>query len=511
MTSAISDDAALTLPQDDCCFENYAYVNTLYSAYVRGLTLSTPVVAGAYIGCESEHEAVLTRVLSRSLTTMATPPELTTEVKDSIGLCRSLLVKALMGCDFDDSDREENVGLDAIVDVAEDLLATSVRRGFSTAQTQQLLLLFQQTFQDIVNLKVQASDAAAEEAELEGRVAKRLTKRIQALTTISKKFVAERVTKIETVVEEIVDPMLVAALEAKKDPKGNKKQLQAIDDAIRCLPKMKVEKKVPMEVTELVEIVIHPIFSFADCAVILNIITSSLFTHWRLFRVLGTEPREVNEVTIRVRHHDIFPQLMPPLTSAMTEAEYLCFIARVALCDAAESAVQQSFRDIYENPLAALHQEKAAVAEWFAEQQRIAEHVDLENQLSPIEYKRTVAVLANRAAKKVTKSYVPRPPVSTTTAGSGSPLVPQATPGAADSSHPTPSGARPDSITSSVTIASSSPTAGASPTAAASEMVLFSIDDIEARIQKLVEVAGGGAGGGPAAAAPVAAAAAKKK
>ena len=65
---------------------------------------------------------------------------------------------------------------------------------------------------------------------------------------------------------EDIKARMKAALEAKKDPKGNKKQLQAIEDAIRTLPKTKIEKKIPMEVMEVVDIVIPAAFSLVDCA-----------------------------------------------------------------------------------------------------------------------------------------------------------------------------------------------------------------------------------------------------
>jgi hypothetical protein len=523
MTSALPDESAITIQQEDACFENYAYVNTIYQAYIRGLPFAPHVVPGIFTGCQTAKEVVLDRILSRPLSVIANR-------SSPLALSRCLLVRALMGCDFELDDLDgtalthedagssisrtgsggevssENVGLDAIVDIAEDLLALSVRRGFSVSQVQELLLLFQQTFQDVVGVNVSPSDTAAEEAELEGRVAKRLTNRIIALTSVSRKLVAEKVVKIETIVEEVVDATLVAALEAKKDPKGNKKQLQAIEDAIRTLPKMKVEKKVPVEVMEVVEVDIPPAFSLPDCALILDLITSSLFVHWRLFRQLGLEPRLVSEKIIVVRQKDVFPALLPALATAMTESEFVHFTAREGLVSAAEEQLRLTFSELFEKPMASLCEKKREMEGHVEQLKRQAEAADIENQLSAEEYRKAVEVLTNRATKKVAHSYVPKPPAATGPAAAvttSSNTPPSATPGVSPAVAATPGAASNPPSPASVRCDTSSDSSGKA------GLVLFSLEDVSSRLQKLSDVLSTSSAAGGS--SPAAAGGGKKK
>lgn len=301
-------------------------------------------------------------------------------------------------------DFENDLSNSVLVDLVVDSLALSVRRSFSVLQTQHLLLLVTRTHADVVGIREGPSDSEGvpcNEDELEGVAARRLTKRLIELTAKVPTSCVEQRTVLETSLEERVDPVALATLEAKRDPKANKKQQAVFDEQMRNLPRVRVEVQVPKEIEVEVLVDIGPIFSYDDAACVCNHISETLFVHWRLYRYCKTQPRDEQPQHVDVEVRDAPPFSIPALATALHEADFYALQARRQVWNDARNSISMAFQQLYLDPITKLRLSADAKINSYLERSKRDEIVDRDAALPVEEFEKTVDVLRRRIAKKV--------------------------------------------------------------------------------------------------------------
>lgn len=304
-----------------------------------------------------------------------------------------------------DSDLQNAVVVDLIVDA----LALAVRRSFSSLQVQQLLLLVVRTHADIVGIRFEAEGderIPVNEDALEGVVARRLTRRMIELTSKVATPCVEKRNIMETIYEERVDPAALAALEAKRDPKANKKQQTAFEDQMRNLPKAVVEIQVPKEIEVEVMVDIGPIFSYDDASIICNHLSESQLMHWRLFRYCKTQPREEDVLYVDVELRDAPPFTIPPLSSALPEADFRALEARRNVWNCADESIARSFHELFLVPVSELHASAQTILRHYVDATERSDVADRDAALPLDEFEKTVDVLRRRVGKKLLTNTV---------------------------------------------------------------------------------------------------------
>jgi hypothetical protein len=381
-------------------FQSYEFISSLVKAFARKIAARDIQNPSQYVGAQSSSTFVHENLLLCEGYPLWNRPEHGDTLYSIREMCACALELTL-------EDFEDDLSNAVVVDLVVDSLALAVRRSFSILQTQQLLLLVTRTHSDVVGIRYEGSHGGegeglpCDEDELEGVVARRLTKRMIELTGKVPTPCVEQRTIMETSFEERVDPVALAALEAKRDPKANKKQQTVFDDLMRNLPRVRVEVQIPKQIEVEVLVDVGPIFSYEDAACICNHISETLLVHWRLYRYCRTQQREEQPHKVEVEIRDAPPFSIPALATALPESDFHALQARRQEWNNAHTAISSSFLQLFVDPLAKLRQSADVLLSTFLERCNRDEGVDRDAALPLEEFEKTVDVLRRRIAKKV--------------------------------------------------------------------------------------------------------------
>lgn len=312
---------------------------------------------------------------------------------DTLSVVRELLARAVCVTlnDFD-LDMAGSVAVDLLVEA----LAFATRTGFTDVQVQALLLFVYDMHCDIASVNHSARD----EEEVEGPVARRMTKRLLQLASKVPTPCIEKRTVPTITIEERVDPVALAQWEAKRDPKANKKQQTSYDELRASLPKQQVEVVTNVEIEVEVVVDVGPVFSLAETTLLIDFASETLLSHWRLYRYCATQLRAVSTKPLPVVVQDVTSLSVPPLAFALSEKDFIDSSLREALWNKCEAAMLTSFETIYLLPMSALRREVEESLLKQALKDQAAHKLDRDAAMPDEEFEKAVRVLSAKVAKK---------------------------------------------------------------------------------------------------------------
>lgn len=315
-------------------------------------------------------------------------------------------------------DYDHDLANSVLVDLLIDALALGVRLSYTALQVQHMLLLVWETHSDVVAIQAAPSpsqqshvdDSAAALAfdtdALEGYIARRLTKRLAAVACCQPTACIETRTVKDVTMQERIDPVALAAWEAKKnDPKTNKKQLQALEEAYKTLPKAMVEVVVERQVEVETTVGIGPVFSYNDIAHMMQFISDTLLAHWRLYRHCVVTQRQVSERVIPVWVQDVPTFAIPPLSAALSERDYLDLCAREAAWEEVEQTIEASFQTLFVIPLTSMHSTISKLLSEAHVRELEAMRADQQAAMPQDEFVQAVQVLTRRIAQRASHNH----------------------------------------------------------------------------------------------------------
>lgn len=201
--------------------------------------------------------------------------------------------------------------------------------------------------------------------------------------------VLDRKTERQMVTRDVPDPELVRSLEHKMDkPNLSKKQVLAIKEQIAHVPLVQVTTVDSVVVETEREVAVGPYFSMVEAAAVLDHLTTSILSHWRLIKwTLGTQQSKENrEVLVLLEDVDTF--CVPPLKEFIPLYLYTTESDRCDIWEEARTDAERDFVESFVTPVARLKDEELLEHAHLREAKIRADSENRANALSAEDYNR---------------------------------------------------------------------------------------------------------------------------
>ncbi|KPA80382.1 hypothetical protein ABB37_04635 [Leptomonas pyrrhocoris] len=265
---------------------------------------------------------------------------------------------------------------DILLEWMEDVLIFALRQKFNAAQTQCLLLDSVLALQVLAETPKREGEAAAEaaaaeeenDAAWESRVSAALQDVLCTQTCPTVVRVIETVQQRQPVVREVPDPVQLAALEQKRQKATTQKALAALETAQAALPLVQQTFMEDVHTEVEKDATLPAFFSMTEAAAVVEFITRSTVMHRRLWRLVlvgaSSTPvrqplRPVMEVPLCVYVEDVPPVFLPPLSAFYSTKLQNEVDAQHSIYNDCAAEKESLFHTRYELPLAALGIEEA--------------------------------------------------------------------------------------------------------------------------------------------------------
>ncbi|CBH10054.1 hypothetical protein, conserved [Trypanosoma brucei gambiense DAL972] len=372
----------------------------------------------------------------------------------------------------------------ALCEWCEDLIFFALHRGFSPLQVQCLLLTAMHLMRAIAEAP---SNAIDDDSIVEERCTRVLQEALIEQSCSLPRKVYDVRRSVEDVTYEEKDAEFVAAIEAKLAKEKNKKQQQLLLEQLENAP---VEIKSRREVVKkkvVYEVIVGPYFTPQELAQILNFFCTTAVRHWRLFHtfLLAAQPSETCDVSLV--HDDIFPFCVPPLQEFLEEGMLNMEAERRAVVDECETLLRSIFEEEFMKPIRELEQYRNEALRVSIEKERKEFEDNMKNVLDTSNYRRVSRAFELRLEKRLERSELAAPEVAPP------PVMeqPAAVSSRRESMRRKSRVAHRPRLDSLVGSPGMSTTAAAAVAAEAQVDVVFSLEDVEARMSTLEHAVAG--------------------
>ncbi|KAG5497261.1 hypothetical protein JIQ42_03744 [Leishmania sp. Namibia] len=276
--------------------------------------------------------------------------------------------RAHMFLDLPDTELRQSI----IVEWVEDVLVFAHYHGFTTAQTQCVLLDSLIALNMVDGFPADSTDAAAD-VLWEQRVTDALQEVLCAQTCLTVTRAVNTVHRYEAITVKVPDPSQLNEITEKVHKTTSQKALAALHAAKQNLPLVSQTVMQDVEVEVEKDVTLRAVFSMPEAATVAEYITRSLVTHKLLWGALlapvaeeqlpappatttgaaaayGSQ-RPVVHRPICVAIENIHPIHLPPLSAFHSEALHAALNAQQHLFEACEAERAQQFSRDWQEPL----------------------------------------------------------------------------------------------------------------------------------------------------------------
>ncbi|KAG5490487.1 hypothetical protein JKF63_00607 [Porcisia hertigi] len=266
-----------------------------------------------------------------------------------------------------------------ILDWVEDIFVFAHYQGFTTEQTQ-CVLLDSLLLLDLVDRHPVDTADAGDHVAWEDQVINVLQEVLSAQTCLTAARAIETVHRREPVTVEVPDPVQLNEIMEKQQKTTSPKVLAALEVARQGLPCISQTVLQVVEVEVEKDVTLRPVFSMSEAAIIAEYITRSVVMHRRLWGVLLAPVAEEQLSSIStaataaaaahglgrpsvhrpicVAIEDISPVFIPPLSTFRTDVLQTAVDAQRRLFEAFEAEREQFFAEDWQAPLLAIAAEE---------------------------------------------------------------------------------------------------------------------------------------------------------